>query len=217
MKVIVMFLTGYFLFLNNSFSQNEARIFANKIANKYGFKKFDKIDILTYTFNVKRDTFPVSYRSWIWDKKNNIVTLTSAKQNITYKRDTIQSAFVKGIDAKFINDQYWLIFPFHIVMDSGTTLTIAKVLTTPITKVKALKLTIQYNKVDGYTPGDAYDVYVNKKNSIVEWAYRAKGAATVSLATTWLDNITNKGIKTATNFKNEAGNFSIYFTGLQVD
>jgi hypothetical protein len=213
MKLILVF----FIFISsNSFAQTDAESLAKKIANKYGYTYFDKIETLTYTFNVKRDTFPASYRSWIWDKKNNIVTLSSAKQNITYKRDTIQSAYVKGIDAKFINDQYWLLFPFHIVMDAGTTLTLIENVIAPITKKRMKKLTIQYNTIDGYTPGDAYDIYVNKKNIVLEWAYRAKGVPSVSLATTWNNNVTNNKITTATDFKNDAGTFNIYFTGVSM-
>lgn len=197
-------------------AQQDAKVIAQKVADAYGYKHYHKVNTLTYTFNVKRDTFAVNSRSWVWNKKDNIVTLTSPKQNITYKRDTIQSSYVKGIDAKFINDQYWLLFPFHVIMDAGTTLSIAASVIAPITKARTSKLTVQYNNVDGYTPGDAYDVYITDDYKILEWAYRAKGTATVSLATTWNKNVKNKKITTPTDFKNETGNFNIYFTGVSI-
>jgi hypothetical protein len=59
-------------------------------------------------------------------------------------------------------------------------------------------------------------VYVNKKNIVLEWAYRAKGVEAVSLATTWNNNVTNNKITTATDFKNEAGTFNIYFTAVSL-
>ena len=147
-----------FLYSNNVCAQNDAKVIAQKVANAYGFQHFKKATSLSYTFNVKRDTFPASYRSWKWNLKENIVTMTTAKETVTYQRDTIQSAAMKNIDGKFINDEYWLIFPYHLVWDEGTTITTKSSVEAPISKKETTMLTIQYNNKDGYTPGDAYDL-----------------------------------------------------------
>ena len=199
-----------------SFAQVDGNALAQKVANAYGLKKFKKAKSMTFTFNAKRDTFPTSSRSWNWNIEQNIVTLTSPKQTVTYRRDTIQSAAMKSVDGKFINDQYWLIFPFHVVMDKGCTLTQKDNVSSPIGKLNSTMLTVQYNNVDGYTPGDAYDLYIDKNYMVTEWVYRSKGVAKPSLNTKWENTVKNEGVKTATNFPSEDGKFKIFFTDVSV-
>ncbi len=216
MKIKYFLLMAFVLFIQVATAQTSAKELAYKVANAYGIESFKKAKTLAYTFNIKRDTFPVSYRSWNWDMANNVVTMTTAKQTITYKRDTISTKEMKSVDGRFINDQYWLIFPYHVVMDAGTTLSVKENVIAPISKSNTSMLTVQYNKVDGYTPGDAYDLYIDNNNTIVEWVYRSGGAEKPSLITTWQDNKMNAGVKTATNFKSEDGKFNIYFTNIAV-
>ncbi len=200
----------------NSFAQTDGNALAQKVADAYGLKKFKKAKSMTFTFNAKRDTFPTSSRSWNWNIEQNIVTMTTPKQTVTYRRDTVQSAAMKSVDGKFINDQYWLLFPFHTVMDKGCTLTQKDNVMAPIGKKSSTMLTVQYNNVDGYTPGDAYDLYIGKDYMVTEWVYRSKGVAKPSLNTRWENTVKNEGIKTATNFPSEDGKFKIFFTGVSV-
>ena len=196
-------------------AQNSATDIAKKVADAYGFTNFKNAKAMTFTFNVKRDT-TVSFRSWNWNIADNIVTMTTLKETVTYKRDTIQTAAMKSVDQKFINDQYWLIFPFHLIWDSGSTLTTKENQLSPISKKEQTMLTVQYNNKDGYTPGDAYDLYLDNKYMITEWSYRKGGAEKPSLSTTWQDMQTMKGLNIATNHKSADGKFSIYFTGVTV-
>lgn len=201
---------------NFLFAQTDAKELSQKVANAYGFQKFNKVKTLSYTFNVKRDTFPATSRSWKWNVKENTVTMTTSKETVTYKRDTIQSAAMKSIDGRFINDQYWLIFPFHLVWDAGTILTMKSNATEPISKQECTMLTIQYNNKDGYTPGDAYDLFIDKNHLITEWNFRKGNAEKPSLTTTWADNIMFKKIKISTNHLNADGKFRLWFTGVEV-
>jgi hypothetical protein len=216
MKNIIPLIIAVCLLSYSSFAQTDGAALAQKVADAYGIKKFKKAKSMSYTFNIKRDTFPVSYRSWNWDIENNIVTMTTPKQTITYRRDTIQSAAMKSVDGRFINDQYWFIFPFHTVMDKGCTLTQKDNVVAPIGKANSTMLTIQYNNVDGYSPGDAYDLYIDKNYMVTEWVYRSKGVEKPSLNTRWENTVKNKGIKTATNYPSEDGKFRIYFTNISV-
>ena len=216
MKKYILLFILVSLFAYSGFSQTDGNALAQKVANAYGIKDFKKAKSMSFTFNVKRDTFPITYRSWEWNMEQNIVTMTAPKQTVTYRRDTIQSAAMKNIDGKFINDQYWLLFPFHTVMDKGCTLTQKDNIKAPIGKANSTMLTVQYNNVDGYTPGDAYDLYIDKNYMVTEWVYRSKGVAKPSLNTRWENTLKNKGVKTATNFPSEDGKFKIYFTGVSV-
>jgi hypothetical protein len=205
----------FFSLFQITFAQNSATDIAKKVADAYGFTNFKNAKAITFTFNVKRDT-SVTYRSWNWNIANNIVTLTTPKETLTYNTDTIQSAATKSVDQKFINDQYWLIFPFHLIWDSGFTLTTKAAQVSPISKNAQTMLTVQYNNKDGYTPGDAYDLYLDANYMITEWSFRKGGAEKPSLSTTWQDNIIVGGLTIATNRVNADGKFSIYFTGVTV-
>ena len=216
MKQYILLFILVSLFAYSGFSQTDGNALAQKVANAYGLKDFKKAKSMSFTFNVKRDTFPSTSRSWDWNMQQNIVTMTTPSQTVTYRRDTIQSAAMKNIDGKFINDQYWLLFPFHTVMDKGCTLTQKDNVKAPIGKANSTMLTVQYNNVDGYTPGDAYDLYIDKNYMVTEWVYRSKGVAKPSLNTRWENTLKNKGVKTATNFPSEDGKFKIYFTGVSV-
>ena len=216
MKQYILLFISVSIFTYTSLAQTDGNALAQKVANAYGIKDFKKAKSMSFTFNVKRDTFPSTSRSWDWNMQQNIVTMTTPSQTVTYRRDTIQSAAMKNVDGKFINDQYWLLFPFHIVMDKGCTLTQKDNVVAPIGKSKSTMLTVKYNNVDGYTPGDAYDLYIDKNYMVTEWVYRSKGVAKASLNTRWENTLKNKGVKTATNFPSEDRKFKIYFTGVSV-
>lgn len=216
MKQYILLFISVSIFTCSSLAQTDGNALAQKVANAYGIKDFKKAKSMSFTFNVKRDTFPSTSRSWDWNMQQNIVTMTTPSQTVTYRRDTIQSAAMKNIDGKFINDQYWLLFPFHIAMDKGCTLTEKDNVRAPIGKANSTMLTVKYNNVDGYTPGDAYDLYIDKNYMVTEWVYRSKGVAKPSLNTRWENTLKNKGVKTATNFPSEDGKFKIYFTGVSV-
>ncbi len=52
-------------------------------------------------------------------------------------------------------------------------------------KVRREKITVQYPDEGGYTPGDAYDLYLNPQTRLIEqWVYRRGGKADGS-AMTW--------------------------------
>ena len=215
MKKIILSLAILVLSIATINAQNAATDIAKKVASAYGIENYKNAKVITFTFNVKRDT-TVTFRSWKWNVVDNIITMTTTKETVTYKRDTIQSAAMKSVDQKFINDQYWLIFPFHLIWDTGATLTTKDNQPSPISKKEQTVLTVQYNNKDGYTPGDAYDLYLDNKFMITEWSYRKGGAEKPSLSTTWQDMQTMKGLNIATNHKSADGKFGIYFTGVTV-
>ena len=215
MKKITLFIAILALSIATINAQYAASDIAKKVASAYGIENYKNAKVITFTFNVKRDT-TVTFRSWKWNTVDNIITMTTAKETVTYKRDTIQSAASKSVDQRFINDQYWLIFPFHLIWDSGSTLTTKAAQISPISKKEQTMLTVQYNNKDGYTPGDAYDLYLDANFMITEWSYRKGGAEKPSLSTTWQDNIQSKGLTISTNHINADGKFSIYFNGVTV-
>ncbi|MCB0494864.1 MAG: hypothetical protein KDC79_01895 [Cyclobacteriaceae bacterium] len=187
--------------------------YIEKIADAYGLKSFDALEELDYTFNVKKGEVQIS-RSWKWKPKTGEVTLIENGDTLTYNHNQV-SEDLKQTDHKFINDKYWLLFPFQLVWDTGYADTINEEAEAPISKQKLTKLTIQYNNEDGYTPGDAYDFYIDKNLEIKEWTFRKGGQEAPSLTTTWQDNRAIGGIKVALDHLSEDGSFRLWFTEVQ--
>ncbi len=85
-----------------------------KIATANGYKNWKNVTEIEFTFNVDRDTTHFE-RSWIWNTKTNDVTVKNDKEATTYNRGALDSITSK-INAKFINDKFWLLTPFSIKM-----------------------------------------------------------------------------------------------------
>lgn len=188
--------------------------FQEKLANAYGLDSFENIEKLSYTFNVKKGEAGAS-RSWTWEPKTGEVTLVEKGDTTEFNHNTITEE-LKSADHKFINDKYWLLFTFQLVWDTGYTNDIIEGVEAPISRQKLIKFTIQYNTEDGYTPGDAYDFYIDKNLEIKEWSFRKGGQAEPSLTTTWQDYKIINGVKIATNHFSKDGSFRVWFSDVQI-
>ena len=189
---------------------------AQKIAHAYGIENFKNAKTLAFTFNSKRDTL-INSRSWLWDIAGNVVTYTKGKDTVTYRRDTVATATMKKIDADFINDQYWLLFPYHLVWDSGLVVSQKEKQISPINKKETTMFTVQYGDNVGYTPGDAYDFFIDKDYMILEWNFRRAGAKEPTITCTWSVPTLINGMKLTMEHENPSTNFRLYFTGVKVN
>lgn len=187
--------------------------FQEKLANAYGIDSFEKIEKLEYTFNVKKGEVEVA-RAWIWEPKTDEVTLVEKGDTIRFNHNSVTEE-LKTADHKFINDKYWLLFPFQLMWDTGYTSELKEDVEAPISKQKLTKFIIHYNNKDGYTPGDAYDFYIDQNFQIKEWSFRKGGKEDPSLTTTWEDYETINGIKVATNHLSVDGSFRLWFTEIE--
>lgn len=203
------------LFLITSCSPKEKASLPMKVAKAYGFDNFDKINSIAYTWNVQAGPEDVRTRDWKWNIKDRTVYYADADTSFTYSLD-LPKEELPTIDGGFINDKYWLMFPFQLVWDTGYSYTILKNIPAPISGQQTTKLTILYNQEDGYTPGDAYDLYLDENHLIKEWVFR-RGNGLEGRAITWEAEKDFKGIKFATEHKNEMGMKFIWFTNIQVD
>ena len=94
------------------------------IGQSYGAQYFDQIEQVQYTYNVRKGE-QHNRRFWIWEPKSDRVTFDAMDYTdpVTYFRQdlhTNSSNLLKSIDAWFINDNYWFLFPFHVAMDTRT-------------------------------------------------------------------------------------------------
>lgn len=188
--------------------------YTEKIAQANGIDSWDKINELSFTFNVDRDTLHFE-RHWIWRPKTGEVTMIMNNDTVSYNREAVDEASLKA-DKAFINDTYWLLAPFKLVWDEGFTQDSIIRAEAPISKDSLNKLTILYDNKVGYTPGDAYDFYVDDEYMIQEWVYRQGNSQTDCMMTTWEDYKKQGGISFATMHSDETGKFKLYFTDLNV-
>ena len=109
---------------------------------------------------------------------------------VTYQRSQLgsQSAEVKeNIDSGFLNDNYWLILPFHFSWDTNAAIEDAGMQKLPQGNGSAEKVVVKYPSDGGYSPGDTWELYVGSDGRIEEMAYRAGGPAKHVVIATWAD------------------------------
>jgi hypothetical protein len=185
------------------------------VATAYGFENMDEIAKISYTWNVRRDSVTVMVRDWAWNLDSGKVYYSGPDTTLTY---TIadKTADLDAIDQRFINDRYWLLFPFQLAWDTGYTYEVIEDQKSPIQGVPTTKLIIKYNDSDGYTPGDAYDLYVDDNHMIKEWVFR-RGDGPDGRAITWDAVQEFEGIKIHLEHMNDAGEKVIWFTNVAVE
>jgi hypothetical protein len=194
--------------------KTEEKSLPQMVADAYGFENLDDVASITYTWNVRRDSATVMVRDWSWDLERGNVYYSGPDTTLTYAISEKTSA-LDAIDQRFINDRYWLLFPFQLGWDTGYTHEVVENQTSPIQGIPTTKLIIRYNDQDGYTPGDAYDLYVDDQYMIKEWVFR-RGDGPDGRAITWDAVEEFNGIKIHLEHRNDAGEKAIWFTNVEV-
>jgi len=174
-----------------SSTQNRPPI-AEQLAKTYGLDQFGQIDAIRYTFNLMSPGLNLT-RSWIWEPKANRVTFEGKDKSgkpvkATYVRsqiDTQPDAVKNEIDPGFVNDQYWLVFPFHVYWDTGAEVQDAGQQKLHLGKGTAKKVVVKYAG-GGYSPGDTWEIYLGADNRVEELAFHHGGTAKPRLVlATW--------------------------------
>jgi hypothetical protein len=153
-----------------------------KLSRIYGLDSFGQIEAIRYTFNLHAPGQNVS-RSWTWEPKTDQVTYEGKDKSgnlvkVTYLRSQLgrQPANVRdNIDPDFINDNYWLLFPFHLSRDTSAAVEDAGAQKLPQGNGSAEKLVVRYPSNGGYSPGDTWELYVGSDGRVEELAYHRGG------------------------------------------
>jgi hypothetical protein len=191
-----------------------------KVAEAYGIRSFGQIEQIRYTFNVKAGDKYVN-RSWIWQPKLDQVTFTAGNnaQPITYSRKQISAAAtdnLKKIDAWFINDNYWLLFPIRMAWDHQAKVEDVGRKDLTIGTGKARCLVVSYPPEGGYTPGDVYELFLDDRYRIIQWIYRKGGSTVPTNIASW-DNYRQAGpLVLALNHQWANKNVRIWFSDVAV-
>lgn len=190
------------------------RTVVEKIAQAHGLENFEEAKALQYTFNVRVNDSLRTSRAWTWEPESHRVTLSTKDSTVTYNHQTEASEH-EWVDQRFINDQYWLLFPFHLVWDEMDWQHELET-TAPISGENMQRVIVTYPSDAGYTPGDVYEVYFGEDFVIREWVYRSGGSEENPFATTWEAYKDFGGIKISTMHKNKDGSFELFFDGIEV-
>jgi hypothetical protein len=187
---------------------------ADKIAHANGFENWKNVTQIDFTFNVDKDTMHFE-RSWSWKPKTGDVTLNSGKDTIAYNTKSVDSISLNA-DKSFINDKFWLLAPFQMVWDSGTSISEPVKEASPINKTQLNKITLTYTNEGGYTPGDAYDFYYGDDFMVKEWVFRRGNSKEPTMITSWEDYEDFQGLKIAKVHLKPEGNWKLHFTSIKV-
>jgi hypothetical protein len=160
-----------------------AKINPEQIAKAYGLDSFGQIEGIRYTANFQFPGVNVS-RSWEWEPKTGKVSYEGQDKEgkpikVTYTRAQLNSQpdVVKTeVDPAFVNDNYWLLFPFHAYWDKSATVTDQGMQKLPVGDGSAELVAVKYPADGGYTPGDTWELYVGTDNRVEQMVYRRGGA-----------------------------------------
>ena len=211
---------------NTAASEPARNITAEQLAKAYGLDSFEQIDAIRYTWNAQLPGFNAS-RTWTWEPKTNQVTFEGKDKDgkpvkVTYLRGQLDSqpANVKNeIDPGFINDNYWLLFPFHAYWDKSANVTNQGSKPLPQGSGYGELLSVKYPSDGGYTPGDTWDLYVGKDNRVEQMVYHRGGPKKPSLVTASWEAYKKAGpllISTDHNGTADGSTIHIYLTDVAV-
>ncbi|MEZ4235601.1 MAG: hypothetical protein R3F59_05440 [Myxococcota bacterium] len=182
-----------------------------------GWDRLDQIEEIRFTFRVERDGQEKGARSWTWHPADNRVTRGSGADALTFTFGAPATDAEKEADAQFVNDSFWLAPQLHLGWaKDDLTVTDGGMVDRPIGEGEQVHLvTMQYAPSGGgYTPGDAYDLYLDGEGRIVVWNYREGGAAEPTMTTTFEGYVPVGPLQIAAEHYSADRKFRLSFTDL---
>jgi len=184
-----------------------------------GIDKRDQISRIQFEFVVDREGREVVRRAWDWRPQDGTTLMTSgtdAPTSITLFMT--ESDAGKKVEANWINDTFWLMFPIHLAWGTEDTVTDLGEAPAPISGVPTRKVLIAYPASGGgVTPGDQYDLFLDPATMRpVEWNYR-KGGKESSRPLTWEDYKTAGPLTLSTRHRSKDGALELRMENLRVE
>lgn len=182
---------GALVLAGTSWAQTRAPIL-DQIVKTYGFDSYGQVEAIRYTWNGEiPGLFKVSH-VWEWEPKTGKVSYEGKDKDgkpvkVTYMRSELNSqpdAVKNEVEPAFVNDNYWLLFPFHAYWDTSASVTDEGMKKLPQGAGSATKVVVKYPaEAGGYTPGDTWELYVGKDNRVEQMVYRRGGDKKPSVVT----------------------------------
>jgi hypothetical protein len=191
-RMIRLLTLGVLVLAATSWAQSRPPIL-EQVAKTYGLDSYGQIEAIRYTWSAQFPGVNVS-RSWVWEPKTGKVSYEGKDKDgkpvkVTYLRTQLDSQpdNVKNeIDPGFMNDNYWVLFPFHAYWDTSATVTDQGMHKLPLGTGSAELVAVKYPDQGGYTPGDTWELYVGKDKRVEQFVYRRGGPKKPSVViATW--------------------------------
>lgn len=222
---VMVLLSG--LVLSAAASAQQRPAIAEQIAKTYGIDSWKQVEAIRYTFHIDAGPKLKLSRSWVWEPKKDQITYEGPDKagkpvKVTYSRAQLATqpdAVKNEIDPAFFNDQYNLLFQFHLIWDTGATVEDAGMAKLPLGKGKARKVVTKYPSTGGFTPGDTWELYVEPDGRIKALSFRHGGSAKpTTFIAAYLDHKKAGPLLFALNHKGKADGkpARVFFTGVAV-
>jgi hypothetical protein len=190
-KAMRFLVFGVLVLAASSWAQTRPPIL-EQIAKTYGLDSFGQIEAIRYTWNGEiPGVFKLSH-AWEWEPKTGKVSYEGTDKDgkpvkVSYLRSQLSSqpdAVKNEVEPAFVNDNYWLLFPFHAYWDTGATVADEGMQKLPQGSGSAEKVVVKYPaEAGGYTPGDTWDLYVGKEKRVELLVYHRGGPKKPQLVT----------------------------------
>lgn len=194
----------------------------SSLAEAYGVDHAAQVEEMRYTFNVKIGD-NVIRRAWSWAPPEDRVAFHGSTEqggSVTYARGALggqASDHLKKIDAWFINDNYWLIFPWRVCWDRTATVAEDPARASlPLGGGTARRVTVSYPPSGGYTPGDVYELFLDNSGRIIQWIYRKGGDTKPTRISTWEEYRQLGPMIVSLNRQGPDANFRVWFSDVAV-
>src|SRR2546421_12176733 len=189
-----LLLSAVLLLAQTSWAQQRPPIL-EQIAKTYGIDSWDKVEAIRYTWNGEIPGLFKAAHAWEWEPKTGKISYEGKDKDgkpvkVTYDSSQLSSQSDQAkneVEPAFVNDNYWLLFPFHAYWDKSATVTDKGMQKLPIGTGSAELVVVKYPaEAGGYTPGDTWDLYVGKDHRVQAMVYHRGGDKKPSVVTaTW--------------------------------
>ncbi|MGH9545623.1 MAG: hypothetical protein ACRD23_10450 [Terriglobales bacterium] len=182
-SIIRLLVFAVLLFAATSWAQTPSPI-AEKIAKAYGLDSWGQVEAIRYTWNAEITGLFKASHKWEWEPKTGKISFETVGKDgkpvkVTYDSSQLgsQSDQVKNeVEPAFVNDNYWVLFPFHAYWDKSASVIDQGKFNLPVGPGMAELVAVKYPADSGYTPGDTWDLYVGKDSRVVYFVYHRGGA-----------------------------------------
>jgi hypothetical protein len=180
-----------------------------------GCDQIGSLEEVSFTFNVEKGGELKASRAWTWRPASDEVVRTVDGEALGFARGAPVGEQQESADAQFVNDWFWLMPQCHAIWSTDAHITDSGESPLPMGEGTGRKLVVTYSQEGGgYTPGDAYDLFLDLDGRIAAWHFRQGGQPSPSMTTSFTDYAALGPVSVATEHRSPDGDFRLYFTDL---
>jgi hypothetical protein len=159
-------------------------------------------------------------RSWVWEPAEGKVTFAAPEggRTVTYRRDGLAEAGedIQRMDAWFVHDERWLLFPLHLDWDRQAAVEDKGVAPLPMGTGSARRLVVRYPEGGGPAAGDVYELFIGEDRRLMQWIWRRGGASEPPRVAAWESHRPVGPLVIALVRRGPEESFRIWFTDVRL-